>query len=63
MPKQQHVVKGETGWRVVREGASRAGSVHRTQAEAIAAAKARGTVVVHNKAGRIRKESPYESKP
>lgn len=63
MSKRQHVVPGSRGWRVRREGGKRASSVHATQAEAIAAAKELGEVVVHGKNGKIRKESPYEGKP
>lgn len=62
MTQRRHVTKRPDGqWQDKREGASRAGSVHRTQAEAEASAKDRvrhtpggGEVVVHRPSGQIR---------
>lgn len=60
MEKGVHVTKRSDGWVVERAGASRAASVHRTQAEAEAAAKrlalksGGAEVVLHRADGRIR---------
>ncbi len=62
MAERRHITKRPDGqWQDKREGASRAGSVHSTQAAAEAAAKARlsglpggGEVVVHRPNGQIR---------
>lgn len=57
---RRHVVPHEEGWAVRAEGATRASSVHDTQAEAEAAAKeivgnqGGGEVVIHRPDGRIR---------
>lgn len=63
-----HVVKRPEGWAAKREGASRAGSVHRTQKEAIE--KAQGTarrerleVVIHGRDGKIRDSDSYGPDP
>jgi hypothetical protein len=62
MPERRHITKRPDGqWQDKREGASRAGSLHPTQAAAEAAAKARlertpggGEVITHRPDGRIR---------
>lgn len=62
MSERRHITKRPDGqWQDKREGASRAGSLHRTQAAAEAAAKARlqrtpggGEVITHRPDGRIR---------
>lgn len=66
--KNQHVVKHTQGWAVRSEGATRVGSVHRTQAEAIdrgrAAAREQGTeLVVHGRDGRIRARDSHGNDP
>lgn len=59
MPRR-HVTKGPDGWRNKKEGAERASSTHRTQAEAEKAAKEAirreggGEVVIHRPDGTIR---------
>lgn len=59
MARSQHVVPHEGKWAVRREGATRATSVHRTQAEAVDVARQiarnQGTeLVIHSANGRIR---------
>ena len=60
-----HVVEQRGGWAVRREGASRASSVHRTKAEAVAAAKqiakrrTGAEVIVHPRDGRFRDSNTY----
>jgi len=66
--KRIHVVKHGDGWAAKREGATRAGSVHPTQAAAEKAAKetARregGEVVVHGRDGRIRDSDSFGNDP
>lgn len=63
-----HVVKHDDGWATRREGASRAGSVHDTQKQAIE--KAKGTakregleVVIHGRDGKIRDSDSYGNDP
>ena len=63
-----HVVPRGDGWARVKEGSSRAGSVHHTQKEAISkardiATRERVSVVVHGKDGRIRDSSSYGKDP
>lgn len=60
MKRDQHVVPHEGGWAVRGEGARRARSVHRTQREAVAAARelARrlgGELFIHSRKGKIRR--------
>jgi hypothetical protein len=68
-PKRQHVTPRDGGgWQTKREGASRAGSVHDTQADAEAAAKATarregGEVVIHGRDGKIRDADSYGNDP
>lgn len=64
MSKNQHVVPHEGGWAVRGEGNSRVTSIHRTQAEAQAAAREiainqRSEVVIHRPDGRIRDKDSY----
>jgi len=64
----QHVVPNTGGWSVKRSGATKASSVHRTQAEAIEAAKrlARkqgGELYIHGRDGRIIQRSSFGSEP
>lgn len=68
MSKRIHVVPHEDGWGARREGASRVGSVHDTQAEAAAAARTtamreHGEVIIHRPDGRIRDSGSYGNDP
>lgn len=69
MPKQnQHVVPHENGWAVKGAGNSRASSVHKTQSEAIkaarTAAKNQGSeMLIHGRNGQIRERNTYGSDP
>jgi hypothetical protein len=68
MPKRIHVVPHDGGWATRREGASRAGSVHGTQAAATEAARTtavreRGEVIIHRPDGRIRDANSYGNDP
>ncbi len=68
MSKRIHIVPHDTGWATRREGASRAGSIHPTQAEATQAAREtaireRGEVVIHGRNGRIRDANSYGNDP
>lgn len=64
-----HVSKNpEGGWKVKREGAEKASSVHKTQGDAID--QARNTakrdgveVVIHDRQGRIRDKDSYGNDP
>jgi len=63
-----HVVPHENGWARKKEGATRAGSVHGTQKEAIQHARSqaqrdRVEVVIHGKDGRIRDSDSYGNDP
>lgn len=63
-----HVVHRGGGWATRREGASRAGSTHKTQSDAINAARERARrdrveVVIHRRDGRIRDSDSYGSDP
>jgi uncharacterized protein YdaT len=63
-----HVVPRDEGWAVQQEGAKRASSRHKTQAEAAEAArklaKEKATeVVIHRKDGRIRDSDSYGRDP
>ena len=64
----QHVVKRDKGWAVKGEGNTKASSVHKTQKEAIDAAKLiaqnqRGEVVIHGTNGKIRAKDSYGNDP
>lgn len=59
-----HVVPHKGRWAVERDGAQRVSSIHRTQRDAAAIArararKARGTVVIHSRDGSIRSRDRY----
>jgi hypothetical protein len=66
--KDYHVVPHEEGWAVRREGASRASSVHGTQAEAITEGRSlaqnnKTELVIHDRRGRIRDSDSYGQDP
>jgi uncharacterized protein YdaT len=66
--RDAHVVPHQEGWAAKREGASRAGSVHSTQKDAIGAAtktakREHTEVVIHNRHGRIRDSDSYGRDP
>lgn len=68
MSKRIHIVPHDAGWATRREGASRVGSIHATQAEATEAARGtaireRGEVVIHGRSGRIREANSYGNDP
>jgi hypothetical protein len=68
MAKTQHVVPYEGEWAVRGEGNGRPTSVHRTQAEAIDAARdiaknQRSELIIHRSDGRIRDRDSYGSDP
>jgi hypothetical protein len=63
-----HVVPHEDGWATKKEGASRAGSVHDTKAEALEQAREqarreRVEVVIHRQDGRIQDSDSYGNDP
>lgn len=64
----QHVVPSKNGWSVKKAGASKASSVHRTQAEAVSAAREiarnqRTELYIHGRDGRIRERDSYGNDP
>ena len=64
----QHVVPRPKGWAVKAETNQRATSVHRTQREAIDAARRvavnnRSEVIIHGRDGRIRERNSYGNDP
>lgn len=67
--RNYHVTPGDDGqWRLIREGADRASSVHDTQLEAIERGRelARESAVdlrIHGRDGRIRDSDSYGSDP
>jgi len=68
MAKNQHVVPRGNQWAVVSEGSSRAGSLHRTQAEAINVGRDRAMrqgseLFVHRPNGQIRDRNSYGNDP
>jgi hypothetical protein len=68
MPKNQHVVPHGNEWAVRGEGNGRPTSIHRTQAEAIEAAreiakKQQSELVIHRLDGRVRYRDSYGSDP
>jgi hypothetical protein len=68
MSKRTHVVPHDYGWATRREGMSRVGSTHGTQAQATEAARStaireRGEVVIHRPDGRIRDANSYGNDP
>lgn len=68
MKRDIHVVPHGDEWATRREGAQRIGSTHRTQGDAIDAARDRAQrdrveVVIHRPDGRIRDSDSYGSDP
>mgnify|MGYP000061850833 CR=1 FL=1 len=68
MSRRIHVVPHGDGWATRREGATRVGSTHATQAEATAAARAtavreQGEVIIHRPDGKIRDANSYGNDP
>ena len=68
MSKRIHVVPHGSGWATRREGATRGGSTHNTQADATraassAAVRERGEVNIHRPNGRIRDANYYGNDP
>lgn len=68
MSKRIHVVSHSAGWATRREGASRVGSTHETQAQAMEAARStaireRGEVIIHRPDGQIRDANSYGNDP
>jgi uncharacterized protein YdaT len=66
--KNQHVVRRPDGWAVLGESNSRDTSHHKTQKEAIEAAreiaqKQRSEVLVHGRDGKIRSKDSYGNDP
>ena len=66
--KNKHVVPHNDGWAVKSEGNKRAGSVHRTQSEAIDTAREqakeqKGELFIHNRKGQIRERDSYGNDP
>lgn len=67
--KDIHVVRHpEQGWATRREGASRVGSTHKTQSDAVDAARERARrdhveVVIHRPNGQIRDSDSYGNDP
>lgn len=66
--KGQHVVPTSEGWGVKKAGATRATSVHTTQAKAIAEAtkiarRQNTEVYIHGRDGRIRERNSHGSDP
>ena len=66
--KNKHVVPHDNGWAVKSEGASKAGSVHKTQQEAIDIARnqarnAHGELFIHNRQGQIRERDSFGNDP
>lgn len=63
-----HVVRRPEGWGVQREGGQRASSLHRTQADAIAAGRDlarrnQAELVIHGLNGKIRDSDSYGNDP
>jgi hypothetical protein len=68
MGKNQHVVPHKGGWAVRGAGNTRISSTHRTQGDAIGAARntaqtERSEVVIHGTDGRIRDKDSYGPDP
>ena len=66
--KNVHVVPRDNGWAVIREGGSRASSVHATQAKAWSAAQGvarqeQGEAFLHGQNGQIRERNTYGDDP
>lgn len=63
-----HIVPRDGNWAVQRENAARASSLHRTQADAIAAGRQiaraeRTELVIHGRDGKIRDKDSYGKDP
>ena len=63
-----HIVQRQTGWAVIREGATRDSSHHATQAEAIAqgtetARREGAELFIHGEDGKIRARNSYGNDP
>ncbi|WP_100406658.1 DUF2188 domain-containing protein [Bacillus solitudinis] len=68
MSKNQHVTPNEKGWKVQGAGNEKATSIHRTQKEAIDAARTiarnqKSEVIIHRPDGRIRDKDSYGNDP
>lgn len=68
MSKRIHVVPPGSSWATRREGVTRVGSTHSTQADATQAARGtavreRGEVIIHRPDGRIRDANSYGNDP
>lgn len=66
--KNQHVIPHDNGWAVKTAGASKASSVHQTQADAISQARGNAQrnhseMLIHNKEGQIRERNSYGNDP
>lgn len=66
--KNQHVVPHPRGWAIKAAGNAQATSVHRTQQEAIEAArdiaiKQRSEMLIHGRNGQIRERNTYGEDP
>jgi hypothetical protein len=66
--KGQHVVPSSNGWKVVKAGAARATSIHKTQDEAIVEAtrlarSQKTELYIHGRDGRIRERNSYGNDP
>ena len=66
--KNQHVVPHPKGWAVKSAGASRAGSIHPTQAAAIQSARQsaitnKSEMFIHGRNGQIRERNTYGNDP
>ncbi|MCU0882760.1 MAG: DUF2188 domain-containing protein [Hyphomonadaceae bacterium] len=64
----QHVIPSLSGWKVKRSGASKASSIHQTQADAIAAGrriaqKQKTELYIHDRDGLIRGRNSYGNDP
>ena len=62
--KDLHVVLHNDGWVIRKDGAARATSIHRTQREAVEAARKiarsqNGELVIHGRNGRVRSRDSY----
>ena len=67
-PHARHVVARDDGWAVVKEGASRASSIHDRKADAVKSARQSARkegveLVVHNKDGKIGQKDSHGRDP
>lgn len=68
MANSRHVTPKDNQWQVKKAGSSRASSLHKTQAEAIATAREQARrnneeLVIHNRKGQIREKDSYGNNP